>query len=46
MLFREIITVYFHNHMKSLNTLCGQSAEPFNVKANGTHNDDSNVSNG
>jgi hypothetical protein len=40
MLFREIITVYFEDHMKSLNTLCGQSAEPFSIIANSTHNND------
>jgi hypothetical protein len=27
MLFKEIITVYSENHMKPINTLCGQNVE-------------------
>jgi hypothetical protein len=36
MLFREIIAVYCENHVGHINTLCGQNAEIFNVKAGGT----------
>ena len=35
MLFREIISVDYHN-IWNTNTLCGQNADIFNVKANGT----------
>jgi hypothetical protein len=35
MLFKEIIAVYPQNHIKPLNTLCGQSAEVFKVKTDG-----------
>jgi hypothetical protein len=28
MLYSEIIAVYFQNHTKHINTLCGQNAEP------------------
>jgi hypothetical protein len=38
MLFKGIITVYSENHMKPMNTLCGQKAELLNVKAGGTYN--------
>jgi hypothetical protein len=30
------IAVYFENHTKHTNTLCGQNAELLNVKASGT----------
>jgi hypothetical protein len=33
MLFREIIAVYYENHRKPINTLCGQNVELFIVKA-------------
>jgi hypothetical protein len=36
-LFREIIPVYSENHMKPINTLCGQNAELLNVKVGGTY---------
>jgi hypothetical protein len=36
MLFKEIIAVYSENHMKLINTLCGQNADLLNVKAGGT----------
>jgi hypothetical protein len=36
MLFEEIIVVYSENHMKPINTLCGQNAELLIVKAGGT----------
>jgi len=32
MLYREIIFVYFQNHTKHINTLCGQNVEFVNVK--------------
>jgi uncharacterized membrane protein (DUF373 family) len=32
MLCREIIAVYSENHMKPINTLCGQNADLLNVK--------------
>jgi hypothetical protein len=31
-LFREIIAVYFENHTKQINTLCGQNEELLIVK--------------
>jgi hypothetical protein len=34
---REVIAVYCENHMKHINTLCGQTAEYFIVKADGTY---------
>jgi hypothetical protein len=37
MLFREIIAVYCENHMKHTNTLRGQNAEFYYVKAGGIH---------
>jgi hypothetical protein len=37
MLFKEIIAVYSEEHMKHLNTLCGQYAELLNVKVGGAH---------
>jgi hypothetical protein len=35
-MFKEVITVYYENHMKTINTLCEQSAELQIVKADGT----------
>jgi hypothetical protein len=37
MLFREIIAVYYKNHIKHANTLCGQNAEFWYVKAVSTY---------
>jgi hypothetical protein len=37
MLFKEIIPVYSENHMKPINTLCGQNTELLIVKAGGTY---------
>jgi hypothetical protein len=37
MLFRKIIAVYCENHTEHINTLCGQNAEIFNVKACGKY---------
>jgi hypothetical protein len=37
MLFREKIAVYSENHMKPINTLCGQNAELQIVKAGGSY---------
>jgi hypothetical protein len=37
MLFKEVIAVYGENHMKPINTLCGQKAELLFVKAGGTY---------
>jgi hypothetical protein len=34
--FKEIIRVYSDNHTKPVNTLCGQNAELFLVKAGST----------
>jgi hypothetical protein len=31
MLFRETVPVYCENHMKHINTLCGQNAEFYHV---------------
>jgi hypothetical protein len=36
-LFKEIIAVFTENHMKSINTLCGQNAELLVTKAGGTY---------
>jgi hypothetical protein len=36
MLFRETIIVYYDNHMKHINTLCGQNAE-FHMLKRVTH---------
>jgi hypothetical protein len=36
-LFREIIAVYYENHMKHMNTLCCQNAELLLVKIGGAH---------
>jgi hypothetical protein len=36
MLFKEITAVYSENHMKHINTLCGQNAELLIIKAGGT----------
>jgi hypothetical protein len=33
MMFREIITVHCENHTKTINTLCGQSAQLLNIIA-------------
>ena len=32
MLYREIMAVCFQNHIKHINTLCGQNVELLNVK--------------
>jgi hypothetical protein len=37
MLFRETVAVYIENHTEHTNTLCGQNAEFWNVKAGGIH---------
>jgi hypothetical protein len=37
MLCKETIAVYFENHTKHINTLCGQTAELYTVKAGGTY---------
>jgi hypothetical protein len=37
LLFREVIIVYYENLMKHINTVFGQNAEFFNVKAYGTY---------
>jgi hypothetical protein len=37
MQFKDIITDYFENDMKHMNTLCEQNAERFSVKADGTY---------
>jgi hypothetical protein len=36
-LFKEIIAAYPENHTKPINTLCGQNAELFIIKAGGTY---------
>jgi hypothetical protein len=36
-LFKEIIAVYSQNHMKGINTLCGQNAEVLVIKAGDTY---------
>jgi hypothetical protein len=36
MLFKEIIAAYSENHMKPINTLCGQNADLI-VEAGGTY---------
>jgi hypothetical protein len=36
MLVRETVTIYWVNHKKETNTLCGQSAEFYYVKEGGT----------
>jgi hypothetical protein len=36
-LFKKIIAVYSENHAKLINTLCGQNAELYIVKAGGTY---------
>jgi hypothetical protein len=38
MLFRETVAVYCENHTEHTNTLCGQNAEMFCVKADVTYN--------
>jgi hypothetical protein len=37
MLFKEIITVYYENQTKPINTICGQNTELQTVKARGTY---------
>jgi hypothetical protein len=37
MLFKEIIVVCSGNHMKPINTLCGQNAELLSAKAGDTY---------
>jgi hypothetical protein len=37
MLFRETVDVYCENHMEHTDTLCGQNAEFWYVKAGGTY---------
>jgi hypothetical protein len=37
MLFSEIIVLYAENHMKPINTLCGENVELVNVKAGGKY---------
>jgi hypothetical protein len=37
MLFKDIIAVYFENHMKPINTLCGQNEDFVNVQAYGKY---------
>jgi hypothetical protein len=37
MLFREISIVYSENHIKPINTLCGQNPEVLNVKGSFTY---------
>jgi hypothetical protein len=39
-LFKEIITAYSENHMKYINTLCGQNEELMIVNASGTYSYD------
>jgi hypothetical protein len=38
MLFRETVAVYCENHTENTDTLCGQNAESYYVKAGGTYN--------
>jgi hypothetical protein len=38
MLFGEIITVYFENNRKPINTVCGQNVDLLIAKAGGTCN--------
>jgi hypothetical protein len=39
MLFGETVAVYCENHTEHTNTLCGQNAEFWYVKAGGTYSD-------
>jgi hypothetical protein len=39
MLFGETVAVYCENHTEHINTLCGQNAEFWYVKAGGTYSD-------
>jgi hypothetical protein len=39
MLFRKTVAVYCENHTEHTDTLCGQNAESFSVKACGTYSD-------
>jgi hypothetical protein len=36
-LFKEIITVYSVNRMRSINTFCGQNTEGFSVKVHSAY---------
>jgi hypothetical protein len=38
MLFGETVAVYCENHTEHTDTLCGQNAEIWYVKADGTYN--------
>jgi hypothetical protein len=37
MLFRETVAVYCENHTEHTDTLCGQNAQFYYVKASGTY---------
>jgi hypothetical protein len=37
MLFRQIMAVYYKNHTKHINTLCGENVEFLYVKLAGAH---------
>jgi hypothetical protein len=37
MLFGETVAVYCENHMEHIDTLCGQNAEFYYIKAGGTY---------
>jgi hypothetical protein len=37
MLFRETVAVYYENHTELINTLCGQNAEFWYIKASGKY---------
>jgi hypothetical protein len=39
MLFRETVAVYCENHIKHTDTLCGQNAEFWYIKAGGAYSD-------
>jgi hypothetical protein len=41
MLFRETVAVYCENHMEHTDTLCGQNAEFWYVKAGGIYSNHS-----
>jgi hypothetical protein len=38
MLFKEVISPYYEDHIKTINTLHGQNAGLLNVKTGGTYN--------